>query len=88
MRAYQLASTLTVPLLYDKPMVYDIPIVYDNSKKQIDDVSTLKRCLRSCLDLMKDESRLSSLCRTIDHCAQEREKIVVQREVNQVHNKK
>jgi hypothetical protein len=83
-----IASTLTVPPLYDRPLVYDMPLVYDHSEKQTDKVSTLKRFLRSCLDLMKDESALSSLCRMIDHCAQEKEKPVTHRAVNQVHSKK
>jgi hypothetical protein len=83
-----IASTLTVPPLYDRPLVYDMPLVYDHSEKQTDKVSTLKIFLRSFLDLMKDESMLSSLCRMIDHCAQEKEKHVVHKEVNQVHSKK
>jgi hypothetical protein len=51
-----ITSTSTAPSLYGEPMVYDIPLVYDHYDKQSDEVSTLKRFLRSFLDLMKDES--------------------------------
>jgi hypothetical protein len=77
-----------VPPLYDRPPVFDMPLVYDHSEKQDEKVSTLQSFLRSCLELMKDESALSSLHGMIDHCSQEKEKHVTHREVNQVHSKK
>jgi hypothetical protein len=63
-----IASTSTMPHFHDKPLVFDMPLVYDHSQKQAEKVSTLQSFLRSCLELMKDESALSSLYRMIDHC--------------------
>jgi hypothetical protein len=57
-------------------------------KSKVEKVSTLKRFLRSCLELMKDESALSILCGMIDHCAQEKEIHVTHQAVNKVHRKK
>jgi hypothetical protein len=68
-----IASTLTMPPLYDRPSVYDMPPVYDHSERQVDKVSTLNSFLKSCLELMKDESALSMLHGMIDHCTQEKE---------------
>jgi hypothetical protein len=48
--------------------VYDMPPVYDHSERQVDKVSTLNSFLKSCLELMKDESALSMLHGMIDHC--------------------
>jgi hypothetical protein len=68
--------------------MYDMPPVYDHSERKVEKVSTLKYFLRSCLELMKDESSLSMLHGMIDHCSQEKEIHVTHREVNQVHRKK
>jgi hypothetical protein len=83
-----ITSTLTTPPLYDIPLVFDMPLVHDHSKKQAEKVSIFQSFLRSCLELMKYESSLSSLCRMIDHCAQEKEKPIAHRVVKHVHNKK
>jgi hypothetical protein len=61
-----IASTSTTPPLYDRPPVYDMPLVYDHSERQVDKVSTLNSFLKSCLELMKDESSLNMLCGMID----------------------
>jgi hypothetical protein len=68
-----IASTSSTPPLYDRPSVYDMPPVYDHSERKVEKVSTLKDFLRSCLELMKDESSLSMLHGMIDHCTQEKE---------------
>jgi hypothetical protein len=68
--------------------MYDMPPVYDHSERQVDKVSTLKSFLKSCLELMKDESALSMLHGMIDHCTQEKEIPFTHRAVNQVHHKK
>jgi hypothetical protein len=57
-------------------------------KKLFEKESNLRECLRSCIELMKDESALNELCEMIDHCAQEREIHAAQRVVNQVLRKK
>jgi hypothetical protein len=44
--------------------------------------------MRSCVELMKDETTLSALCDMIDHCTQEREIPIAERVVNQVLHKK
>jgi hypothetical protein len=44
------------PPLYDRPPMYDMPPVYDHSERKVEKVSTLKSFLKSCLELMKDET--------------------------------
>ena len=73
-----IASTSSVPSLYDNSNIFDVPLVYDPTKKKIDKVGTLKIFLRICLDLMKDKSVLCSLDRMIYHCSQEKEKLIVE----------
>jgi len=62
MGADWITSTLTMPHLYDRPRMFDMPLVYDHSKKIVEEVRTLQSFLRSCLELMKDESTLNSMC--------------------------
>jgi len=82
-----IASTLNAPLVYDRPPIYDMPPVYDHSERKFDKVITLRSFLRSCLELMKDETRLNAMRGMIDQCMQDKEFLIVQRAVNQVHRK-
>jgi hypothetical protein len=47
-------------------------------------VSMLTKFIRSCVELMKDETALSTLYDMIDHCTRGRETPITQRMVNQV----
>jgi hypothetical protein len=78
------ASTSSVPPVVDMPLVCDRTI----PENPLEKVSTLREFLRSCVELMKDETVLNALCEMIDHCAQEREIPTAQRVVNQVLCKK
>jgi hypothetical protein len=55
--------------------VYDMPPTYDHSmtERTIEKVSTLKSFLKSCLELMKDETALNALHGMIDQCTQDKE---------------
>jgi hypothetical protein len=70
--------------------VYDMPPAYDHSmtERTIEKVSTLKSFLKSCLELMKDETALNTLCGMIDQCTQDKEAPSAQQAVNQVQHKK
>jgi hypothetical protein len=68
------ASTSSVPHVCDHTM----------PEKPLGKVSTLREFLRSCVELMKDETVLNALYEMIDHCTQEREIPIAQRVVNQV----
>jgi hypothetical protein len=57
-------------------------------QKILEKVSTLREFLRSCVELMKDETALNTLCDMIGHCAKEMEIPIAQRVVNQVLHKK
>jgi hypothetical protein len=61
---------------------------HTDTERKVEKVSTLKSFLKSCLELMKDETTLSMLHGMIDHCMQDREEVVAQQEVNQVHRKR
>jgi hypothetical protein len=41
-------------------------------EKPLGKLSTLREFLRSCVELIKDETALNALFEMIDHCAQER----------------
>jgi hypothetical protein len=49
--------------MYDRPPVYDMPPTYDHSmtERPVEKVSTLKSFLKSCLELMKDETALNTV---------------------------
>jgi len=47
--------------------VFEIPLVYDHSEKKDEKVITLQSFLRSCLEIMKDESNFNSIHGMIDH---------------------
>jgi hypothetical protein len=51
-------------------------------------VNTLTEFPISCVELMKDETMLSTLYEMIDHCKRGRETPIAQRVVNQVLHKK
>jgi hypothetical protein len=53
-------------------------------KKPIEKVSTLTKLLKSCVDLMKDETTLNTLYDMIDHCTRGRETPISQRMINRV----
>jgi hypothetical protein len=72
------ASTSVVPPVYGCTIL----------DKSLGKVSTLREFLRSCVDFMKYETAMNTLCEMIDHCMQEREILVVHRVVNQVLHKK
>jgi hypothetical protein len=74
-------------MVYDKPPIYDMPPVYDHLER-VEKVSTLRSFLKSCLELMKDETVLNTLHEIIDQCAQDKETPIVQQEINQVHHKR
>jgi hypothetical protein len=57
-------------------------------KKPTEKVSTLTKFLRSYVDLMKHETKLSTLYDMIDHCTRGRETPIAQRVVNQVLHRK
>jgi hypothetical protein len=59
-----ITSTSKPPPVYDMPSVYDCTIL----ERSVEKVNTLKDFLKSCLDLMKDETTLNTLCRMIDQC--------------------
>jgi hypothetical protein len=59
----------TAPPVYDMSLIYDCTIPERLVKK----VSTLKYFLKSCLELMKDETTLNALHNMIDQCTQDRE---------------
>jgi hypothetical protein len=64
--------------------------VYDHTipERSVEKVNTLKYFLKSCLELMKDETTLNALHGMIDQCTQDREVPMTQRVVNQVLCKK
>jgi hypothetical protein len=68
----------------DMPPIYDHAIPEGPLKKE----NTLGEFLKSCLELMKDENALNTLCNMIDHCTQERTIPTIQKVVNQVLRKK
>jgi hypothetical protein len=70
--------------------MYDMPPAYDNSitERPVEKVGTLKIFLKSCLELIKDETALNEFHRMIHQCAQDKEALVAQRAVNQVHLRK
>jgi hypothetical protein len=70
-----IASTSNVPPVYDMPSVYDHTI----PERSVEKVNTLKYFLKSCLELMKDETTLNALCGMIDQCTQDREVPTTQR---------
>jgi hypothetical protein len=84
-----IALTLNVPPLYVGPLVYDMPLVYDHmhTERKFGKVSSLQFFLKSCVVIMKDGTTLRSLGGIIDHYAKNREEVIVQLEVNQVHQK-
>jgi hypothetical protein len=51
-------------------------------------LSTVREFLRSCVDLIKDETVLNELYKIIDHCVQERGVPITERVVNQVLHRK
>jgi hypothetical protein len=63
-----------------------VPQVRDRAipKKPLRKESTLREFLRSCVEMMKDETVLNALYKIIDHCMKGRENIIAQRVVNQV----
>jgi hypothetical protein len=67
-----------------------VPLIYDRTipEKPWRKVSTLREFLRSCVELMKYETKLNALCEIIDHCMQEREIPIAERVVNQVLHRK
>jgi hypothetical protein len=77
-------------LVYDRPHVFDMPPTYDHSmiERTIEEVSTLKSFLKSCLELMKDETSLNTLRGMIDQCTQDREPPSVRKVLIQVQRKK
>jgi hypothetical protein len=60
-----------------QPM-YGMPPFYDhsNTERTVEKESTLKHSLKSCLDLMKDETTLNVSHAMIDQCAQDKEVLV------------
>jgi hypothetical protein len=66
------------------PRVYECTI----PEKSVEKISTLREFLRSCVELIKYETKLNALCEMIDHCAQEMEIPTTHRVVNQVLRKK
>jgi hypothetical protein len=72
------ASTSYVPPIYDCTM----------PKKPLDKVSTLREFIRSCVELMKDDIGLNTLCEMIDHFMQERKVPSAHRVVNHMLRKK
>jgi hypothetical protein len=67
-----------------------VPHIEDHvvPEKPIGKVGTLREFLRSCVELMKYEIALSTLCDMIDHCTQGRETHIAQRMVNRVLHRK
>jgi 2-polyprenyl-3-methyl-5-hydroxy-6-metoxy-1,4-benzoquinol methylase len=63
------ASTSSAPLVVDMPSAYDRTI----PENMLEKVSTIREFIRSCVELMKDETVLNALCEMIDHCTRERE---------------
>jgi hypothetical protein len=65
-------------------------LVYDHTipDRPIEKVNTLKEFLKSCLELMQDETTLNTLCRMIDQFTQDKEVPTMQKVVNQVLRKK
>jgi hypothetical protein len=63
-----------------------VPRVEDHivPEKLIEKVSTLIKLLKSCVDLMKDETALNTLYDMIDHCTRGRETPISQRMINRV----
>jgi hypothetical protein len=72
------ASTSFAPRFGDRNM----------PEKPLGKVSTLREFLRSCVEIMKDETALNELYEMIDHCMQGRETPITLRIVNQVLHKK
>jgi hypothetical protein len=64
--------------------VYEMPPAYDHSmtERTIEKESTLKIFLKSCSELMKDETTLNTLHGIIDQCMQDKEAPSAQRVVN------
>jgi hypothetical protein len=64
--------------------------VYDHTipDRPIEKVNTLTDFLKSCLELMQDETTLNTLRRMIDQCTQDKEVPTMQKAVNQVLHKK
>ena len=54
------------------------------SEKPIWKVSNIREFLRSCIELIKDETTLNALYEMIDHYVQEREILIAERVENQV----
>jgi hypothetical protein len=67
-----------------------MPLVYDHTipDRIVEKVNTLKEFLKSCLELMQDETTLNTLCRMIDHLAPDKEIPTKQKAMNQVLCKK
>jgi hypothetical protein len=78
------ASTSAMLLVVDMPLVYDQTILEGPLEK----VSTLKEFLKSCLQLMKDDFVLNTLCKMIINAHKKRNFHIIQRVVNQVMCKK
>jgi nitrate reductase beta subunit len=53
-----IASTSKTPPVYDMSSVYDHTI----PERPVEKVNTLKYFLKSCLELMQDETTLNALC--------------------------
>jgi hypothetical protein len=64
-----IASTSKAPSVYDMPLVYDHTI----QERSVEKVNTLKYFIKSCLELMQDETMSNTLCGMIDQCTQDRE---------------
>jgi hypothetical protein len=60
--------------MYDMPPAYDHLII----ERKVEKESTLKSFLKSCLELMKDETTLNMLHGMIDQCTQDKEALVAQ----------
>jgi hypothetical protein len=71
-----------MPPVYDRSHVYVMSPVYDHSERKFEKVGTLKKFLKSYLEIMKYESTLNTLCRMIDQCAQDKESLFTLRVVN------
>jgi hypothetical protein len=74
----------------DLPPVYDMPPTYDHSitERPVEKESTLKSFLKSCLELIKDETALNMLCGMIDQCAQDKEAHVAHEQLTRYNARK
>jgi hypothetical protein len=69
--------------LTSSPM-YEMPLAYDHSitKRPIEKESNLNIFLKSCLEIIMDDTSLNVLHRMTNQCAQDKKEHVAQRVVN------